>query len=274
MNKSSRHEAAEQQNRALWNEIAPIHLKAYPEVGLLRAGQEVLDAIELREVGPVHGKSLLHLQCHIGTDSLAWARHGAQVTGVDFSDASIACARELSDELQIPATFIHSNIYSLRDIHNTTYDVVYTSKGVLCWLRDLQEWGRIIANFLKPGGVFYLMECHPVAAAMEEVNPGEVSLAYPYFHKDAATTWPAGDPDYADPDYIPENASVEWTWTLSDIINAILDAGLQLDFIHEYDRLFFKLFPCMTTQDNRWYQLPEYEDKVPLLLTLRARKPV
>ena len=92
MNKSSQYHEAEQQNRALWDEIAPVHLKAYNEVALLREGKEVLDDIELREVGPVDGKSLLHLQCHIGSDSLGWVRHGAQVTGIDFSEKSIACA--------------------------------------------------------------------------------------------------------------------------------------------------------------------------------------
>ena len=102
---SDSHEA-EFRNQALWDEIAPVHLKAYKEVALLREGKEVLDEIELREIGDVAGKSLLHLQCHIGSDSLAWARHGVAVTGVDFSAESIACANQLSEELALPATFI------------------------------------------------------------------------------------------------------------------------------------------------------------------------
>lgn len=273
MSDSSRHHEAEQQNQALWDEIAPIHLRAYNEVALLRKGCEVLDDIELREIGPVDGKSLLHLHCHIGSDSLAWARHGAAVTGVDFSEKSIACANQLSQDLKLPARFIHSNIYDLRAVHEGNYDIVYTSKGVLCWLKDLQAWARIIAHFLKPGGIFYLMESHPIMMALEEEKPGEISFSYPYFHKDTPTTWPAGDPDYADPNYVASNGSQEWEWAISDIVNALIDAGLQLEFVHEYEKLFFRLFPSMTTEDNRWFRLPKYAKKLPLLLTLRARKP-
>jgi len=274
MNRKSNHHESELQNRARWDEIAPIHLKAYKEVALLREGKEVLDEIELREVGNVNGKSLLHLQCHIGSDTLAWVRHGAVVTGVDFSAESIACANQLSEELGLPGTFIHSNIYDVRTIHEGQYDVVYTSKGVLCWLKDLQEWGRIIVHYLKPDGVFYLMESHPVIMALKEEESGELSFAYPYFHKDAPTEWPAGDADYADGDYVPKHESAEWEWAISDIVNALIDAGLRLEFVNEYEKLFFRLFPSMTTEDDRWFRLPEYSKKLPLLLTLRARKPV
>jgi len=274
MNKPSEYHDAEQQNRARWDEIAPVHLKAYNEVALLRAGKEILDDIELREVGPVDGMSLLHLQCHIGSDSLAWVRHGAKVTGVDFSEKSIVCANQLSEELKLPATFIHSNIYDICAAHEGEYDIVYTSKGVLCWLKDLQEWGRIIAHYLKPGGIFYLMESHPIIMALEQEKPGEVSFAYPYFHKTAPTEWAAGDPDYADAEYVPTNGSLEWEWAVSDIINALIEAGLQLEFVNEYEKLFFKLFPSMTTEDDRWFRLPKYAKKLPLLFTLRARKPL
>jgi SAM-dependent methyltransferase len=274
VNESSKHDAAELQNRALWDEIAPVHLKAYNEVALLREDKEVLDNIELREVGSVGGKSLLHLQCHIGSDSLAWVRHGAQVTGVDFSEKSISCANQLSEELELPATFIQSNIYDLRDAHEGQYDIVYTSKGVLCWLKDLVEWGRIIAHYLKPGGTFYLMESHPSILMLEEEEPGILTPTYPYFHKSEPTTWAAGDSDYADANYVPKNESREWDWAVSDIINAIIQAGLQVELVNEYDKLFFKLFPSMTTDDDRWYRLPQYAQMLPLLLTLRARKPV
>ena len=270
----SDHHKAELLNQARWDETAPVHLKAYKEVALLREGCEVLDEIELREVGDVAGKSLLHLQCHIGSDTLAWVRHGATVTGVDFSAESIACANQLSEEIGLPGTFIHSNIYDLRAVHEGQYDVVYTSKGVLCWLKDLQEWGRIIAHYLKPGGVFYLMESHPIIMALEEERSGELSFAYPYFHKDAPTEWAAGDPDYADGDYVPKHGSAEWQWGVNDILNALLSAGLQLEFVNEYEKLFFRMFPSMTTEDGRWFRMPEYSKKLPLLLTLRAKKPV
>ncbi|TFH10243.1 MAG: class I SAM-dependent methyltransferase [Candidatus Atribacteria bacterium] len=273
MSQARNHCDAESKNRAMWDEVAPVHLRAYGEVAKLREGREFLDDIELREVGDVKGKSLLHLQCHIGTDTLAWARRGATATGVDFSGESIACARQLAKELDLSATFIHANIYDVRSVHDERYDIVYTSKGVLCWLRDLPEWGRIIAHYLNPGGFFYLMESHPVIMALEEEQTGNLAFRYPYFHKDEPTRWPAGDHDYADGTYIRQNESAEWEWSVSDIVNALIDAGLQLEFVNEYEKLFFQMFPSMTIDDGGWYRLPQYSSKLPLLLTLRARKP-
>ena len=267
------HHDAETQNRALWDEIAPVHLKAYKEVALLREGAEVLDEIELREIGDVRGKTMLHLQCHIGTDTLAWARHGAIVTGLDFSGESIACAERLKRELGLEATFVRSNLYDSRSAIDGRFDIVYTSKGVLCWLRDLEEWGRIIAHFLKPGGTFYLMELHPILTPIEEEPSGELSFVHRYFHRAEPTRWDDEYPDYADGDYVPQNASYEWEWTVADTVSALLKAGLRLELLSEYDKVFFKRFPSMTTEDGRWFRLAKDADKLPLLLTLRARKP-
>jgi len=267
------HHDAEPKNRALWDELAPVHLKAYKEVALLREGAEVLDEIELREVGDVRGKTMLHLQCHIGTDSLAWVRRGAIVTGLDFSSDSIACAEQLKAELGLEARFVHSNVYDAPEAVDETFDIVYTSKGVLCWLRDLNEWGRIVAGFLRPGGTFYLMETHPILSALEEEPPGELAFKYRYFHRDEPTVWDGDDPDYADGNYIPRNPSYEWDWTVSDVVSALLNAGLQLELLNEYERLFHRAFPSMTTDDGRWFRLPKHSGKLPLLLTLRARKP-
>jgi SAM-dependent methyltransferase len=267
------HHDAETKNQALWDEIAPVHLKAYKEVALLREGAEVLDEIELREIGDVRDKTMLHLQCHIGTDSLAWARHGAIVTGLDFSGESIACAEQLKQDLGLDATFVHSNVYDARSAIDGQFDIVYTSKGVLCWLRDLEKWGRIIAHFLKPGGTFYLMELHPVLNPIEEQPPGELAFVHSYFHRAEPTLWDGDDPDYADGDYVPESPSYEWTWAVADIVNALLKAGLQLESLNEYDKLFFRRFPSMTTDDGRWFRMSRQNGKLPLLLTLRARKP-
>ena len=266
------HRDAESANRDFWDEVAPVHLEAYKEVPMLREGVEVLDEIELREVGDVAGKSMLHLQCHIGTDTLAWARHGAIVTGLDFSGESISCARRLRNELGLDARFVQSNLYDARAALDEAFDIVYTSKGVLTWLRDIAEWGRIVAHFLKPAGTVYLMEMHPCLNAIEMETPGNLTFKYRYFHQSEAIVW-EDDADYANPDYVAKTASHEWDWTVSDIVNALLDAGLELEFVHEYEKLFFKLFSEMATDDGRWFTLPDYAGKLPLLLTLRARKP-
>jgi SAM-dependent methyltransferase len=264
---------AEAANRRLWDELAPVHMAAYEEVRLLEDGEEVLDEIELAEVGDVRGKALLHLQCHIGTDSLAWRRHGAAVTGVDFSEASIRCAQALADRLGLDARFLHGSVYDVPDLLTETFDVVYTSKGVLCWLRDLRSWARIIEDRLKPGGIVYLMESHPTLNALEEIVPGELSIAHRYFHTERPTRWGDAKGDYADPSYVPKHPSFEWEWAVSDILGALLEAGLRVELCREYERLFFQRFPSMTGCRPRWYHFPRYAGKLPLLLTVRARKP-
>jgi SAM-dependent methyltransferase len=266
-------EQAERNNQQLWDEIAPVHFNAYAEVQILRDGGIVLDEIELREIGEVRGKSLLHLQCHIGTDSLSWARQGARVTGVDFSAKSIALARQLAQELGLQATFMQSNVYALRELLHEKFDIVYTSRGVLCWLRDLDEWARIVAHFLKTGGIFYIMESHPFLNIFEETSPGELTIVNPYFHRPQPTVWDGDDPDYADETYIPQHASYEWFWSVGEILNALLRAGLQVEFFNEYERLFFKLYPGMLSVARDWYALQQYSGKLPLLFTLRAKKP-
>ena len=165
---------AEKFNQDLWDEVAPVHLRSYKEVEILRKGGIALDEIELREIGEVRGKTLLHLQCHIGTDTLSWARQGATVTGVDFSAQSIACAKQLQQELGLEASFLCANVYDLPTVLHKSFDIVYTSRGVLCWLKDLDEWARIVAHFLKPGGIFYIMETHPLCNIFEEAQPGKL----------------------------------------------------------------------------------------------------
>jgi SAM-dependent methyltransferase len=265
-------EYAEKNNQQLWDEIAPIHVKSYQEVNMLKEGGIVLDEIELRDIREVTGKTLLHLQCHIGTDTLSWARQGAIVTGVDFSAQSIAAARQLQQELQLEATFLHANVYELDTVLHDQFDIVYTSRGVLCWLRDLDEWAQIIAHFLKPGGIFYIMESHPICNIFDDTKSGELTITHPYFHTPQPTLWDDSSPDYADGTYIPQHPSYEWNWSLSDILNALFKAGLQLELFNEYERLFDKRFPDMVNYSERWFYFPQYAGKLPLLFTLKARK--
>ena len=152
-----------QANRKLWNEWTGLHLDSnYYDLNGFKAGKVTLGAVERREVGDVSGKSLLHLQCHLGLDALSWARLGAAVTGVDISDESIHVAQALSDEFNVPAQFICSDIYELPQVLDRQFDIVFTTCGVLTWLPDLQRWAKIITHYLKPGGMFYINEIHPI----------------------------------------------------------------------------------------------------------------
>jgi 2-polyprenyl-3-methyl-5-hydroxy-6-metoxy-1,4-benzoquinol methylase len=142
-------------NLAAWNQMARMHA-ASPGYRLaeFKAGANVLQGIELGEVGDVGGKSLLHTQCHFGLDTISWARLGARVTGVDFSDEAIGLARSISAELKIPARFIQSNIYDAPGAIDEQFDMVFTSYGALCWLPDIKRWAEIAAGFVKPGDSF------------------------------------------------------------------------------------------------------------------------
>ena len=152
-----------QVNRRNWNERTPVHAASdFYDVEGFKAGRITLRDLERREVGEVSGKTLLHLQCHFGLDTMSWARLGAKPTGVDFSDAAIDLARSLNDELGLGVRFIHSNIYDLPGVLDEQFDIVFTSYGVLCWLPDLDDWARVASNHLKPGGVFYIAEFHPL----------------------------------------------------------------------------------------------------------------
>jgi len=261
----------EDANQKMWDELAPVHYKSY---GLerLRKGQTLIDDIQLAEIGDVKGKSLLHLQCHIGSDTLSWALHGAEVVGVDFSEQSIKFAKQLADELKLKAEFVHSNIYDIEKHIDRKFDIVYTSQGVIFWLKDIKEWARIITKYLKPGGLFYIMESHPIRNVFNDVKSGPLEIIHPYFHNDKPTEWNDDKPDYSDNSFIYTKPSYEWNWTFSDIINSLISAGLTIESLNEYDKAFDKNFPDMVKESDGWWYYPEYRGKLPLIFTLKARK--
>ena len=263
------YEQARDGNRTLWDEITPVHLQSYGVERFL-AGERWLPETILEEVGPVQGRSLLHLQCHFGLDTLAWARRGADVTGVDFSPAAIAAARALAEKANLPGRFICSDIYELPENLAGTFDIVFTSIGVLCWLKNLDRWAQIIAHFLKPGGIFYVMDGHPLLYTFDD--DGHWQFEVSYFHQEYPYIWQDGDPDYMDPTYITKNPSFEWQWAVSDIINAVLRAGLRLEFFHEFDALSDPVYPDMTRREDGLYTFGEMPVPLPILFSLKASK--
>ncbi len=259
-------------NRDLWNEITPIHAQSefYDVEGFKKGRSNMLYPIELEEMGDVTGKSLLHLQCHFGMDTLSWARLGAKVTGADFSDKAIELARSLSKELEIEADFICSDIYKLPDVLDEKFDIVYTSAGVLCWLPDLKRWAEIISHFLKPGGFFYILERHPFSRIFDgSPDVMEPKVKYSYFPTPEPAKWdPEGD--YADPDAVVTHGSYEWGHSMGDIINNIISSGLRIEFLHEFPVIFFKCLPFMERdRTGRWRVKG---DNIPLTFSLKATK--
>ena len=261
-------------NQQLWDAWTPLHETAdFYDLAGFKAGKSSLRPIERAELTDVAGRALLHLQCHFGLDTLSWARQGAIVTGVDFSEQSIALARSLSAELGIPATFICSAIERLPDALRGQFEIVFSSYGVLPWLRDLRRWAEVIAHFLAPNGIFYLVDDHPFMRALRTNGAGELTVANPYFFTEEPSRIAARG-SYAAPgdEQTPLREWYIWYHSLGEILEALLGAGLQLEFLHEFPFAMRAKFPGMERgADGAWrFSRPP---AFPLLFSLRARKP-
>jgi len=264
-------------NLALWDELTAIHERsAFYDVEGFLAGRERLGPIELAELAPdVPGRSLLHLQCHFGLDTLCWARHGARVTGVDFSGAAIALARRLASEAGLPATFVESDLYELPRRLSERFDIVYTSWGVLIWLPDLERWARLIADFLAPGGVFYIAEFHPIAFTLDDGSHEAVAGRDFYFHRAQPHAWENdGSGSYAEPSArVAAPIQYEWNHPLGEIVTALLEAGLRIDYLHEFPYTPDGLdWPALATGEDGLTRVRGLEDRFPLSFSIRATR--
>ncbi|HEY7523400.1 MAG TPA: class I SAM-dependent methyltransferase [Candidatus Limnocylindrales bacterium] len=268
-------QASLEANRRLWDAWTELHEHApfYDLDGFRRGGIRLRD-YELAEVGPVAGKRLLHLQCHFGIDSLSWARLGARVTGVDFSPRAVALAASLAAELGLDARFLESDLDRLPEVLDETFDIVYTSRGVLGWLPDIRRWAQVVARFVRPGGSFYITEIHPVAQAFDdEAAPGELRLRYPYWeHPEPLVFKVVGS--YADPTAdVGDHEEHGWDHGLGEIVTALIDAGLRIEFLHEFDFVDWPVAFLAESPDGRW-RLPDgTRGQLPLFFSLRATRP-
>ena len=269
-------------NRAMWDAWTRINLASslYDVEGFVAGPFRDLDPISLAGPGDVRGRSLLHLQCHFGMDTLKWARHGAIVTGADFSTEAITAARALAARMGVPATFVESDIAALPSRLDGRFDVVFTSQGVLGWLPDLERWAQVIAHFLAPGGVFYIVEAHPVAMLFNDrLKEPDLRLLYPYFHGPEPVR-EEHDGCYAAPDAPIKSVEHAWLHRMSDIIGALLRAGLRIESFEEYPFLSWKFFPWMEKGSDGWWHLPEHEglplgrSSLPLMFSLKATRNV
>ncbi len=257
-------------NRRSWNERTPVHAASdFYDVEGFKAGRITLRDLERREVGEVSGKTLLHLQCHFGMDTMSWARLGAKPMGVDFSDTAIDLARSLNDEVGLGTRFIHSNIYDLPGVLHEQFDIVFTSYGVLCWLPDLDKWARVVSNHLKPGGVFYIAEIHPLMQAFEQSESSEIRPAWNYFENEFF--FEGNDQSYAGSDLI-ESPNYEWGHSLGEIVTALIDAGMSIEFLHEFPFTCYQAFPVMEKGADGWWRFPEHNDSFPQTFSIRATK--
>ena len=258
-------------NRAVWDRWTreATDSEHHRDVARFRDGNLSLRPIELGEVGDVAGKTLLHLLCNMGCDTLSWARQGAHVTGVDISSAAIEQAQALAAEAGIDARFVCADLYALPDVLDERFDIVFTSYGALCWLPDPDRWARIVRDYLKPDGVFYIVEMHPLAGLVESDGAGlRVRERTTYFHapQPFREDVPTGKDGETTPLY-------SWSYSLGEVITALLAAGLHLEYVHEFPMTFYQQFPTLVPGNDRYWHWPTPDNTLPLLFSIRATNP-
>ncbi|TGD71787.1 class I SAM-dependent methyltransferase [Mangrovimicrobium sediminis] len=249
-------------NRAAWDARAELHFdSAFYDVPGFLAGASSLREIELAELGDVAGKRLLHLQCHFGLDTLSWARLGAHCTGVDLSPVAIGKARELQRAADLPAQFICSDVYGFQRSTPEPFDIVYTSYGTVGWLPDLDRWARVIAGNLARGGTFYIADFHPLY---------DLLAGYRYFAHAA--------PDIETEGSYTENSGelstplANWSHPMSEIVNALLGAGLVIQRLNEYPFSPYNCFEGLVEREPGRFYLEHRGHEAPLVFTITATR--
>ncbi len=260
-------------NQKRWDQLVSEHKESpFYDLEGFKRGKDRLRSIELSELGDVTGKSMLHLQCHFGMDTLSWARRGAQVTGVDFSPEAIDLAKALSRELEIPAEFYCTDIYQLPDMLSAQFDIVFTSYGVLHGLPDLTRWGEVIAHYLKVGGIFYIVEDHPAFRIFREKPGGKFQAERSYFFSQEPQKIEATG-SYASEKGGISSVSYVWDHSLGEMINSLVNAGLTIEYLHEFPYAARAKFSFMEQGEDGWWRLPpEQHGTIPFLFSLQARK--
>ncbi|GAA2395257.1 class I SAM-dependent methyltransferase [Dactylosporangium salmoneum] len=266
-------------NRAQWDERAPAHA-ASPGYFVERF---VADPAYLSDVvrfdrprlGDVEGLRAVHLQCHIGTDTLSLHRLGARVTGLDFSPASLEQARALAERAGAGVDFVESDVYAALDVLGPgSFDLVYTGVGALCWLPDVRRWAAVVAGLLRPGGRLFIREGHPMLWSIDETRgDGVLAVDYPYFERE--------DPLVSDDGttYVPTETKFvntvthQWNHGLGEIVGALLGEGLELTMLQEHDSCPWDPMPGFCVGDEHGeYRLADRPERLPLTYTLQARK--
>jgi SAM-dependent methyltransferase len=255
-------------NKESWNNKTEIHLVSdfYDVAGFL-TGNTSLNSIELTLLGDVTEKEILHLQCHFGQDTISLQRLGAEVTGVDLSDQSIASAKELADKAGVATAFICCDVYDLPNHLNKQFDMVFTSYGAIGWLPDLDKWASVIAHFLKPGGKLVFAEFHPVVWMFDNDFK---QIEYNYFNTGPIIETESGT--YTNPDAPIKQTSVCWNHGMGEVINSLIRNGLEINVLDEYNYSPYNCFKETIAIEPKKYRIKHLEDKIPMVYALVATK--
>lgn len=255
-------------NKATWNAKVKVHAKSNMyNIAAFKDGKSSLMPYELKALGNVEGKSMLHLQCHFGQDTLSWSRLGAKCVGVDLSDEGILLARELNAELNLDAKFLCCNVLNTSQIIRETFDIVFTSYGVIGWLPDLKPWGQMIAERLNTGGTFYMVEFHPIVWMFDYLET-EPKLKYGYMQDEVIYEEYEGT--YADTSSKMISKEYGWNHGLGEVVTALTEAGLHIDYLNEYNESPYDVLPNLIKTASGMYGT---KDKLyPLVFEIKATK--
>jgi 2-polyprenyl-3-methyl-5-hydroxy-6-metoxy-1,4-benzoquinol methylase len=255
-------------NKKTWEKKVPIHAESsFYDVPSFLNGKSSLNSYELDALGDVNGKSLLHLQCHFGQDTLSWARMGALATGVDISEEAITLSRKLNKQLGLSAEFVCCNVLDTSMHIQEQFDIIFTSYGVIGWLPDLKPWALMIAQRLKSGGTFYMVEFHPIVWMFDYTGDKPV-MKYGY-HQDEAV-YEEYEGTYAQADAAIISKEYGWNHGLGEVVSALIDAGLKIEILREHDASPYDVLSDLVKNENGLYESKDH--LYPLIFEIKATK--
>ena len=255
-------------NKKTWNEKTDFHVDSefYANDDFLK-GKSSLNEIELKLIGEIKGKSILHLQCHFGQDTLSFARMGAKATGVDLADKAIQKAKEFNEQLNLDAKFICCDIYDLPKHLDEQFDIVFTSYGTIGWLPDLDKWANVVSHFLKPQGKFILADFHPIVWMFDNDFK---EVFYSYFNVEPIIEEESGT--YANKNASLETKTITWNHPTSEVLNALIQSGLEIQSFDEYDYSPYNCFNQTEEFEPGKFRIKHLQNKIPMVFTLTATK--
>lgn len=255
-------------NKATWNKKTAVHIESefYNNEAFLK-GKSSLNSIELELLGSISNKKILHLQCHFGQDTLSLARLGAKVTGIDFSEEAIAKANEFTNQLNLNASFICCDVYDAPNHLDEKFDIVYTTYGTIGWLPDINQWAAVVSHFLKPNGKLVFADFHPVVWMFDNDFK---EIAYNYFKSNPIIEEETGT--YADKNAALLQQTVSWNHSLSEVISALIKAGLNIESFCEYDYSPYNCFNNMEEFETGKFRIKTFENKIPMVYSIVASK--
>lgn len=255
-------------NKQTWNNKTDVHIASeFYDMKSFLEGKSTLNSIELELLGNVKRKSILHLQCHFGQDTMTFSRMGAKATGIDLSDKAIDRAREFASKLNLDTNFVCCDIYDTPKYIDEKFDVVFTSYGTIGWFPDLDKWAKVISHFLKPEGKFIMADFHPVVWMYDNDFK---DIYYNYFNIEPIIENEEGT--YADKEAKIFAQTMTWNHPTSELLNSLINNGLEINCFNEYDYSPYNCFNHTEEFEPNKFRIKHFGNKIPMIYSIKASK--